>query len=87
MKTELTVFEEYAAIGNLRDRERIVRLVDRFMEISASKTTIETMRLIAAQEGIPYGTLRRLYYVWRKKGVVALADRRRVRTVAKENEF
>lgn len=87
MKAELTAFEEYAAIGNLRDRERIVRLVDRFMEISASKTKVETMRLIAAQEGIPYGTLRRLYYVWRKKGVAALADRRRVRTVAKENEF
>ena len=87
MKAELTAFEEYAAIGNLRDRERIVRLVDRFMEISASKTKVETMRLIAAQEGIPYGTLRRLYYVWRKKGVVALADRRRVRTVAKDNNF
>ena len=36
MKAELTAFEEYAAIGNLRDRERIVRLVDRFMEISSS---------------------------------------------------
>ena len=66
MKAELTAYEEYAAIGNLRDRERIVRLVDRFMEISASKTTVEMMKIVAAQEGIPYGTLRRLYYAWCK---------------------
>lgn len=42
MKAELTAFEEYAAIGNLRDRERIVRLVDRFMEISPATSSSAT---------------------------------------------
>ena len=87
MKTELTAFEEYTAIGSLRDRERAVRLSDRFMEISASKTKVETMKIIARQEGMPFGTVRRLYYAWGKGGAAALADRRRIRRSAGENIF
>lgn len=87
MKTELTAFEEYSSIGTLRDRERAVRLSDRFMEISASKTKVEMMKIIAAQEGMPFGTVRRLYYAWGKGGAAALADRRRSRRSAGENVF
>ena len=87
MKTELTAFEEYSEIGTLRDRERAVRLSDRFMEISASKTKVEMMKIIAAQEGIPFGTLKRLYYMWNKNGAAALADRRRSRRSVGENIF
>lgn len=87
MKTELTVYEEYSAIGSLRDRERAVRLSDRFMEISASKAKVEMMKIIAGQEGMPYGTVRRLYYKFEKGGAAALADRRRSRRSTGENVF
>lgn len=87
MKSELSIYEEYKAVGTLRDRERVVRFSDRFLEISESKSKVETMRIVAAQEGVPYGTLRRLYYGWQKNGAQAIADGRRTRVGQGESVF
>lgn len=87
MKHELTAFEEYSALGGLADRERVVRLSDRFMEVAASKSKVEMLKTVARQEGMPYGTARRLYYKWREGGAAQLADRRRCRRSAGESVF
>ena len=87
MKHELTVYEEYSAYGNLSDRERAMRLSDRFMEVASSPSKVEALKTVAAQEGMPYGTVRRLYYAWQKGGAAALADRRRARRADGENLY
>lgn len=87
MKAELSAYEEYSAVGTLSDRERVVRLSDRFMEVSSSRGKVAAMRLIAAQEGLPFGTFRRLYYAWSKNGAAAIADRRRARGGAGCNPY
>jgi len=76
----LTAFEEYQTIGALSDREKVIRLSDRFIEVSASASKVAMLNTVAAQEGMSYGTARRMYYAWCKGGAEALADgRKRVR--------
>ena len=87
MSDALTVYQEYRAIANLADREEVVNLSARFAEVAASKNVVETLKLVSAQEGVPFGTLRRKFYAWRTGGDAALADRRKVARVNAESVF
>lgn len=72
-------FEDYACITDSADRGRVAALEARFLQIRAAEgSSTALMRDVARQEGIPFGTLRRKYYAWRKGGAIAVADKRKV---------
>ena len=74
-----STFQDYACITDSADRGRVAALEIRFVQIkAATKNVTALMHDIARQEGVPYGTLRRLYYAWRDGGAIAVADKRKL---------
>ena len=74
-----STFQDYACITDSADRGRVASLEIRFVQIkAATKNVTALMHDIARQEGVPYGTLRRLYYAWRDGGAIAVADKRKL---------
>lgn len=77
----MTQYDDYDQIEDFDERERVSRLDARMREISGAKgNTMRLRAIIAEQEGIPLKTFERMYYAWRDKGVMGLADKRKLRT-------
>lgn len=85
----MTALQEYVASASLVGNGSATLLADRFEEIDQSCDKVETMKVVAVQEGKSFGTVRRLYYAWKAAGksAVVLVDGRRNRTPSKASDY
>lgn len=81
----ISTYAEYDLIADPDERARVAHLVDRMTEIAGAAAKTAMMVMVAAQEGLPYSTVRRLYYAWEKDGVWGIVDKRKVRSVTHDN--
>ncbi len=86
METTLKIYQEFDLITDATERARVVHLTARMVEIEGSAKKCQMMAFVAEQEGLPRKTVERLYYAWRKDGVLALADKRKLRPAEAQNE-
>lgn len=80
-------YEDFSVIGDINERARVVHLAERMEEIDGSTSKMSMISLVADQEGMPRKTIERLFYAWRKKGVMALVDKRKISFGKSENSI
>lgn len=77
MESLMERYTQYDLIADPEERERVTHWANRMMEIEGAGDTVVMMRTVAESEGVPFGTVRRRFYAFRKNGVMALADKRK----------
>jgi len=87
-------YQNYAAIADWAERERVSRLAAVMVQIDAAPRKMVAFARLGAMYGIPAKTLERKYYRWKKadelepgSGDLALADGRKMVRGAEENIF
>lgn len=74
----LADYDAYDVISDYAERERVSRLDRRMKELDSAPRKMAAYASISRQEGIPEKTLQRLYKNWKKGGLLALVDKRKL---------
>lgn len=80
-------YQNYAAIADWAERERVSRLAAVMVQIDAAPKKMVAFARLGEMHGIPAKTLERQYYRWRRHGDASLADGRKMTRGASENIF